>query len=217
MARVANGKEARQYHNRGIILDMLSSGEWPSVNKVLKAGGKGSTGDVHEDVQTVLTELVARRDRPDVPPEVLALAEQAFDKAWERLEPYREEADQRVQVADERVKLVEKQHQTALAEVEGLKAQIKQLRTQVLDLERRLAAESQRVSDAADVRSRLEEQLREERAVHAQRQMELAELQKRIDALHVDARDAHVQRTEAATRLSICESELERLRARKPA
>lgn len=164
---------ARYAHNRPIILGLMSEGTWPSVNKVLEAGGSGSTGDVKDDVRRLLMELVDKQHRPGASPELLELAQHALDLAWARLGPYREEADKQVQAAEARLEVAETERQAALSRVEGLLQQLEQLQARNLDLERRLAAEAQKVADAADVRARLDAQIQEERKASERVQREI--------------------------------------------
>lgn len=133
--------EERKELNQKIVLQILREGGHPSAQRVLSAGGRGTQGDVLKDIRETLIDLATMRERPGIPEEVFNLSQQAVDVAWNKLEPYRKEADAKVAAATEAVALAEIQRKAALEHLEASIQQRDELQQQLEDARKALAAE----------------------------------------------------------------------------
>jgi chromosome segregation ATPase len=132
--------ESRKEINRGVVLQLLRDGHHPSAQRVLASGGRGAQADVLKDIRETLVELVNNLERPDIPEEILTLTRKVVDIAWDKLGPYRREADEAVAAAKEAVSVAQLERSAALEQLDTTVQQLDDLRRQLESTKKALAA-----------------------------------------------------------------------------
>jgi len=132
--------ENRQAINGEVVLKLLLDGQYPSAQRVLASGGRGGQADVLKDIRETLVDLATRAKRPDAPEEILVLSRKIMDVAWDKLGPYRQEADAAVAAANEAVALAKLERGAALEQLDATVQQVDDLRRQLDQANEALAA-----------------------------------------------------------------------------
>lgn len=150
--------------NQQIVRKLLLKGVHPSVAKVLKEGGKGSTQNVQQDVSELLVRLAQNEEKPtDIPEAVYEVARLAIEKAWESLSKYHKKSDDKVKAAQEEVRLSKATLTERNQQIDDLSDEINKLQLANKELDRALASEKTRVTEISTREENLNTQLNEMR------------------------------------------------------